>query len=181
MDFAIRESSRNLRKIAIFDMDHTFLRQSFIYSAAEKFGFEKELLEIVTTQSNPFIRTKQIARLLKGKNISDLLKLVDEIPVTNNAQSTVDMLRENGFIVGIMSDSYDCITNHLKNRFSFDFSLANELEFSKSIATGEVKIPSFFLPHDGSICHHEYCKTHALTHVCKKIQRISRRHTLNRR
>lgn len=169
MDFAIRESSRNLRKIAIFDMDHTFLRQSFIYSAAEKFGFEKELLEIVTTQSNPFIRTKQIARLLKGKNISDLLKLVDEIPVTNNAQSTVDMLRENGFIVGIMSDSYDCITNHLKNRFSFDFSLANELEFSKSIATGEVKIPSFFLPHDGSICHHEYCKTHALTHVCKKF------------
>ena len=150
-------------------MDNTFLRNSFIYSAAEKFGFEKELLEIVTTQTNPFIRTKQISRLLKGRNVSELLKLADEIIVTENAQSTIDLLRENGFIIGIISDSYDCITNHLKNKFSLDFSLANELEFSKSIATGEVKIPSFFLPHKGSICHHEYCKTHALTHVCTKF------------
>jgi glucosyl-3-phosphoglycerate synthase len=169
MEFAIKESSRNLKKIAIFDMDNTLLRHSFIYSAAERFGFEKELLEIVTTQTNPFIRTKQIARLLKGKNISDLLKLAEEISVTENAQEAINMLKENGFIVGIMSDSYDCITNHMKNRFSFDFSLGNELEFSKSVATGEIKIPSFYLPHEGSICNHEYCKSHALTHICKKF------------
>jgi len=169
MEFAIWESSRNLKKIAIFDMDNTLLRDSFIYSAATKFGFKKELLEIVTTQGNPFIRTKQIARLLKGKNISQLLKLAEEIPVTDNIQSIIASLKENGFIVGLISDSYDCITNHMKNRFSFDFSLGNELEFSKSVATGEIKIPSFFLPHDGSICNHEYCKSHALTHICKKF------------
>jgi glucosyl-3-phosphoglycerate synthase len=169
MEFAIRESSRKLRKVAIFDMDNTLLRKSFIYSAAERFGFEKELLEIVTNQSNPFIRTKHIARLLKGKNISELLKFAEEIPVTDNTQDAIDLLKENGFIVGLVSDSYDCITNHMKNRFSFDFSLGNELEFSKSVATGEVRIPSFFLPHEGSICNHEYCKTHALTHVCKKF------------
>ncbi len=170
MEFAIRESSRKLKKIAIFDMDNTLLRRSFIYSAAEKFGFYKELLEIITTQTNPFIRTKQIARLLKGKNISELLKLAEEIPVTGNTQKAIDTLKENGFIVGLMSDSYDCITNHMKNRFSFDFSLGNELEFSKSVATGEIKIPSFYLPHEGSICNHEYCKTHALTHICKKFR-----------
>ena len=123
MDFAIKESSKNLRKLAIFDMDNTFLRSSFIYTAAEKFGFEKELLEIVTTQNNAFIRTKQIAKLLKGRSISDLLKLVDEITVTENAQSTIDLLRESGFVIGIISDSYDCIRNHLKNKFSLDFCL----------------------------------------------------------
>lgn len=169
MEFAIRESSRKLKKIAIFDMDNTLLRQSFIYTAAEKFGFKQELVEIISSQPNPFIRTKQIARLLKGKNISDLLKLADEIPVTDNTQAAIEMLKENGFILGLMSDSYDCITNHMKNRFSFDFSLANELEFSKSIATGEIKIPSFYLAHQGSICNHEYCKTHALTHICNKL------------
>lgn len=166
MEFAIRESSKSLKKIAIFDMDNTLLRASFIHTAAEKFNLKKELIEIVTTQSNPFIRTKQIARLLKGKSISDLLKVADEIEVTKNLQPTIDMLKENGFIVGIISDSYDCITNHFKNIYSFDFSLANELEFSKSIATGEVKIPSFFLSHERSLCTHEYCKTHALTHIC---------------
>lgn len=166
MEFAIKESSKGLRKIAIFDMDNTLLRASFIHTAAKKFNFQNELIEIITTQTNPFIRTKQIARLLKGKSISELLKVAEEIPVTPNTREIIKLLKDQGFLVGIMSDSYDCITNHFKNLFSFDFSLANELEFSKSFATGEVKIPSFFLSHEKSICNHEYCKTNALTHVC---------------
>lgn len=170
MEFAIKESAKSLKKIAIFDMDNTLLRASFIHSAAARFGFEKELLEIVTSTQNPFIRTKQIARLLKGKNINDLLSVADEIPVTAGLENSLDFLRSNGFITGIISDSYDCVTNHLKNKYGFDFSLANELEFSKSVATGEVKIPSFFLQHDNSVCSHEYCKSHALTHICRHYQ-----------
>ncbi len=168
MDFVVRETSRSLKKIAVFDMDNTLLRKSFIHTAAEYFGFKDELLEIVTTQTNPFIRTKQIARLLKGKNISELLKMADDIPVTTGTTEILSLLKENGFMVGIVSDSYDCITNHFKNKYGFDFSLANELEFSKSIATGEVKIPSFFLSHPNSICTHEYCKTHALADICAR-------------
>ncbi|MFT3846007.1 MAG: HAD-IB family phosphatase [Lacibacter sp.] len=168
MDFAIRESSRELKKLAIFDMDNTLLRASFIHTAADKFNFKTELLDIVTSQTNPYIRTKQIARLLKGKSISDLLNLTDEIPVTKGIKETVSLLQENGFVTGIISDSYDCITNHLKNKFAFDFSLANELEFSKSIATGEVKVPSFFLSHEDSLCKHEFCKTNALIHICRR-------------
>jgi len=170
MDFVIREQSRALRKIAIFDMDNTFLRASFIHTAAERFEFRTELLDIVSSQTNPFIRTKQIARLLKGKNISDLLKLTDEIPVTEGIDELIEALRENGFVIGIVSDSYSCITNHLKNKYNLDFTLANELEFSKSVATGEVKVPSFFLSHSDSICNHDYCKSHALVHICKKMQ-----------
>ena len=80
MEFAIRETSRKLRKVAIFDMDNTLLRASFIHTAANEFGFKKELLDIQTTQSNPFIRTKQIARLLKGRDFSELIRLADAIP-----------------------------------------------------------------------------------------------------
>ncbi len=169
MEFAIRESSRSLKKVAIFDMDNTLLRASFIHTAAEHFGFRKELIEIITTQSNPFIRTKLIARLLKGRDFSELIRLADTIPVTDHTSEIIQLLRDNGFVVGIISDSYDCITNHFKNRFGFDFSLANELEFSKSVATGEVKIPSFYLSHEGSMCNHEYCKTHALAHICNRF------------
>ncbi len=167
MEFAIKESSKELKKVAIFDMDNTLLRASFIHTAAEQFNFKKQLVEIITNQANPFIRTKQIARLLKGKNISELLKVADEIPVTDNIVHTLELLKNNGFIVGIISDSYDCITNHFKNRFAFDFTLANELEFSKSVATGEVRVPSFFLPHEASICAHEYCKTNAMANICR--------------
>jgi len=168
MEFTLRETSKSLKKIAVFDMDNTLLRSSFIHTAAERFGFKRELVEIVTSQGNAFIRTKQIARLLKGKNISELLRIADEIEITTGTKEIIKYLKESGFIIGIVSDSYDCITNHLKNKYGFDFTLANELEFSNSVATGEVKIPSFYLPHENSICNHEYCKTHALIHICNK-------------
>lgn len=170
MEFAIRESLMSLKKIAMFDMDNTILRDSFINVAAKEFGFANELVDIVTNNSNPFIRTKLIARLLKGKSIGDLLALTNKIEVTPGIVEVLKSLKEQGYITGIISDSYDCITNHLKNRFGFDFTISNELEFSKSFATGEVKIPSLFLQDDKSQCKHEYCKLNALIHVCAKYE-----------
>jgi len=168
MEFAIREGLMSLKKIAMIDMDNTILRASFINSAAAEFGFKKELVDIVTNTNNPFIRTKMIARLLKGKTIGDLLTLTDKIGVTPNLHEVIKELKQQGYITGIISDSYDCITNHLKNRFGFDFTISNELEFSKSIATGEVKIPSVFLLDDKSQCKHDYCKLNALISICDK-------------
>jgi phosphoserine phosphatase len=50
-----------------------------------------------------------------------------------------------------------------------DFSLANELEFSKSVCTGEIKIPSFFVSNTKSLCRHSICKTNALLSLLKKF------------
>ena len=170
MEFAIRESLMSLKKIAMFDMDNTIFRGSFIQTAAKEWKFKEELINIVTNNHNPFIRTKLIAKLLKGKSIGDLLALADTIPVTPNLQLIINRLKEQGFIVGVISDSYDCITNHLKNQYGFDFTISNELEFSKSIATGEVKIPSVFLSDEHSQCKHDYCKLNALISICMKYQ-----------
>ena len=169
MEFAIREKSNQLSKIAIFDMDNTLLSKSFIHTCAEKFGFKKELLEIIISQSNPYVRTKQIAKLLKGKTVNDLIKVADEIPISNNIEKLLYHLRERGYKIGIISDSYDYITNYFVNKLRLDFSLANELEFSQSIVTGEVKIPSFFLTNKNSICKHEICKTNALISICYNL------------
>lgn len=167
MDFALSENLRKLKKIAILDMDNTITRGSFIRTAAIAFDFTEQLQEIGRTQTNPILRTKQIAKLLRGKSLKELLDVADSIKITPNALTLVENLKQSGYIVGIISDSYDCITNHLKNKLGVDFSLANELEFSRSHATGEVKIPSFFLPHQHSICKHDYCKSHALAHICE--------------
>lgn len=152
----------------MFDMDNTILRTSFINTTAAEFGFKKEFVAIVTNNNNPFIRTKLITRLLKGKSIGDLLTLTDKIEVTPYLQEVVKQLKHQDYITGIISDSYDCITNHLKNKFGIDFTISNELEFSKSVATGEVKIPSIFLLADKSQCKHDYCKLNALINICDK-------------
>jgi HAD superfamily phosphoserine phosphatase-like hydrolase len=81
----------------------------------------------------------------------------------------VKKLKKRGYVVGIISDSYSCITNHVKNRLGMDFALANELEFSQNICTGEVKIPGFFFSNETSSCTHTVCKTNALLNLLKKF------------
>lgn len=170
MEYAIREKTNRLEKLAIIDMDRTLIVSSFINTCARQFGFERELIDIVTSQTNPFIRTKQIARLLKGRTVNELLQVAESIPVSKNADLLIKTLREKGYRIGIISDSYEYVTNHFMNKLGIDFSLANELEFSRSVVTGEVKIPSFFLPNPKSVCTHEICKTHAILNLCDSLQ-----------
>lgn len=168
MEFAIRESLKGLKKMIIFDMDNTILKGSFITAAADAFNFRKELVKIVTETDNPYMRTKSIAKLLTGKSIDEILKVTDNIEIVSDAKKIVKELKSRGYIIGIISDSYDVVTNHIKNKLRMDFSIANELEFSKSVATGEVKVPSYFLRTSSSRCQHEICKSNVLYQIAEK-------------
>lgn len=168
MDYAIRESLIGLEKMIIFDMDNTLLEGSFITKAAEEFNFENELIRIVTEYSNAYTRTKSIARLLKNRTFAEILDVVDKIKIIDDAEYVIGELKKKGYICGIISDSYDIVTNHLKNKLRMDFSVANELEFSQSIATGEVKVPSAFMRNRHSKCNHDFCKSNVLFQLAEK-------------
>ena len=170
MEFAIRESLKGLKKMFVFDMDNTILKASFISTAAEEFNFSKELVRIVTETDNPYMRTKAIARLLTGRSIEEILKVVDKIEIVSDAREVIKELRNRGYICGIISDSYDVVTNHIKNKLGLNFSIANELEFSRSIATGEVKVPSYFLRTSSSKCQHDFCKSNVLFQLTDKYK-----------
>ena len=49
-----------------------------------------------------------------------------------------------------------------------DFSIGNELEFSKSIATGEVRVPSSFIRTYKSLCNHDFCKANVLLQLAEQ-------------
>lgn len=168
MEFAIRESLKGLKKMIVFDMDNTILKASFISTAAEEFNFPKELVRIVTETDNPYMRTKAIARLLTGRSIEEIIKVADKIEIVSDAREVISELRRRGYICGIISDSYDVVTNHIKNKLGLNFSIANELEFSRSIATGEVKVPSYFLRTSSSKCQHDFCKSNVLFQLAEK-------------
>ncbi len=168
MDYAIRDSLKELTKMVIFDMDNTLLEDSFITTAAEAFGFKNELISIVTSSDNAYLRTKNIAKLMKGKSLDEILGVTDSIPVIRDAEFVISELKNRGYICGIISDSYDVVTNHIKNKLSMDFSIGNELEFSKSIATGEVKVPSLFIRTPRSKCSHDFCKSNAMLQLSEQ-------------
>lgn len=165
MDDAIRDTVRQLKKMVVFDMDNTLLQGRFIEVAARTFGFQKDMIDIVTKNQESYLITKLIARLLKGRNIAELLAVADSVPLVDDALPVITTLKQRGYILGIITDSYECIANHIKNKLAADFVMANELEFSQSVATGEVKIPSYFCRSDTSRCNHNFCKSNALLHA----------------
>jgi glucosyl-3-phosphoglycerate synthase len=167
LEIAMQSQIRTAKKLVLFDMDNTLLLGRFIDHCAEAFGFKKELTRIRSFETDSLILTKRIATLLKGKPISDLLAVVGRIPVVKGTGDIISELKRRGYLVGIISDGYDCITNYLKNKLSLDFTLSNELEFSNNICTGEVKIPSFFFKDQESWCNHAICKSNALLNVLK--------------
>ena len=168
MGYALKDHLRKHNKLVVFDMDNTLLRGRFIDSCADTFGFRDKLMDIRSSETDGISLTKRIATLLAGKSLADLISVADNIPIVDGTKEIIFKLKRQGYIVGIISDSYDCITDHLKNKLEMDFSLSNELEFSKSICTGEIKIPSFFFSNPNSLCKHAFCKTNALLSLLNK-------------
>ena len=103
--------------------------------------------------------------MLRGKNIVELLSVADTIPLVDDAVNVLEALKQRGYVIGIITDSFECIANHIKNKVGADFVMANELEFSQSVATGEVKVLSCFCRSDASFCSHNFCKSNALLHA----------------
>lgn len=94
--------------------------------------------------------------------------MADKIPLIPDATETIKELKARGYIVGIISDSYDVVASHIKTKIGADFAIANELEFSNSIATGEVKVPSYMMSTDESKCNHSFCKSNVMLKVAGK-------------
>ncbi|HOZ83393.1 MAG TPA: HAD-IB family phosphatase [Bacteroidia bacterium] len=168
MEFALNKQQETFNKLLIFDMDNTLLRGRFIDTCAERYGFKKQLMDIRSSETDSTIITKRIAKLLKGRTIDELIAIADGISIVDDTEKIITKLKKRGYVVGIISDSYDCITNHVRNKLRMDFSLSNELEFSKSVCTGEVKIPSLFVNNESSSCKHVLCKTNALQKLLEK-------------
>jgi glucosyl-3-phosphoglycerate synthase len=168
MEMAFTEQLKNAKKMVVFDMDDTILKGRFVDIFARQYNLTETLAEIRKKITDSTLRTKAIAKLFREKNFGELIEIVNSIDTIADINKVVDTLHERGYIVGIITDSYDFVANHIKHKIGADFFLANELEFSNSIATGEVKIPSFFFHNDHSSCLHTLCKSNALDHILQK-------------
>lgn len=157
---------RPYSKMAIFDMDNTLLKSSFIHTAADALGFREKLVSIIGAGHPDVIRTRLIAQLLKGVKHQTLIDVVSSIPIVEDAAAVVSELKSKGYICGIISDSYTCITEFVKNKLKMHFSCSNVLEFTDNVATGEISIPYDFLRVDSEgRCPHDYCKCNMMHHV----------------
>jgi len=168
VEHALREGLRDSRKMVLFDLDNTLFVGRFIDRLAAAHNFGAELTEIVAANRESFLITKLVARLLKGLDHAQLLSIARAMTYADGAVETVTELKRRGYQVGIVSDGYDFVARQAAVELGADFSIANELEFSSAVATGEVRVPLVFARTSRSICGHSFCKSNVMLHLSRE-------------
>jgi phosphoserine phosphatase len=155
-------------KLAVFDMDGTIIDGRLIDALSTKFGLYDQIKQI---QADPsifgFIKTQKIASLLKGIDEKEIIFALESIPIMNNFQNSASALKESGYKIGIITDSYSIAAKTLANNYDLDFYAANDLIVNSGLVTGEVCMP---LGWDkiNCFCKNSVCKRYHLETYANK-------------
>lgn len=148
-----------LSNLAAFDMDGTLIQGRLVFALANRFDLSDKVRSI---QSHRLMagheQTKAIATLFAGLTTKDLESAIESIPFTKNCERTIAALKDRGYKIGIISDSYAIAASIVADRLKLDFVMANKLQISNGKITGRVDMP---LGWDRIGC---YCKIS----VCKR-------------
>jgi phosphoserine phosphatase len=148
-----------LSNLAAFDMDGTLIQGRLVFALADRFDLSDKVRSI---QSHRLMtgheQTKAIAALFAGLTTKDLQSAIASIPLTKNCERTIAVLKDRGYKIGIISDSYTIAAGFVADRLNLDFVMANKLQIFNGKITGRVDMP---LGWDRIGC---YCKIS----VCKR-------------
>ena len=157
-------------RLIAFDMDGTLISDRFIFRLARRFSFEAELKEMMARNIPEYQKTKHVASLLKGIAVNEIIDTLDQIPLSPGVQMTALELKREGHVLAIISDSYTMVTQHLKERLGFDYTVANKLMVKGGKATGGVEMPLNWASNRTGCLKHSVCKLNALLSLSEKTK-----------
>ena len=152
-------------------MDGTLVDGRLVFALGDRLGLSEKVREI---QENAnllgYQQSESIARLFKGFSVNDITEAIESLRLMRNCEKVVEDLKEQGHILGIISDSYDIAVNHLARRLNFDFSESNCLEVDTSgKLTGNINMPLGW-QENGCYCKISVCKRYCLRRNIRKFQ-----------
>jgi glucosyl-3-phosphoglycerate synthase len=153
-------------KLVIFDMDGTLLDGRTIFAFAEKKGFTTQLNKILQSKKEPYKKSIEIAKLLRGFRYKELLEIFRQIPLQQYVNSILPTLKKKLIKTALVTDGYQLFANDLKKRLGLDYAFANRLTIKNEIITGDFLYQNYMLQrcNDGRI--YSICKSLVLDFLC---------------
>ena len=144
VDLAYQEDNvyRRNRRLIVFDMDSTLIREEVIDELAKEAGVGDEVAEITESAMRGELDFRQSLKkrvsLLEGLSETVLEKVAAGLHLNDGADRLLKQLRELGFKTAILSGGFDYFGNHLKEKLGIDYVYANKLEIVDGKLTGQV-------------------------------------------
>lgn len=131
-----------LIKLVVFDLDNVIIDGEAIDEIGKLVNVQDEIAEITEKAMNGDIdfedSIKERVKLLTGASVEDIKKLAENIKLMEGVEKTIKSLKDEGYLIAIISGSFDLIANPLKEKFNVDFLFTNTLIEENGKLTGEV-------------------------------------------
>jgi phosphoserine phosphatase len=133
-------------KLAIFDLDGTLTKErslwEFIHKSLGKwYGFAEEYQ---TQFFNNEISYEEFCRLdaqiWKGMSLEELKTIVESVPLYKGITPLTAHLKNQGIKLSLISSGLSVLSDMVKERYAFDYAIANDLLYNNGTLTGEVCI-----------------------------------------
>lgn len=144
LESSVLESFENMEKMVLLEMDDVVLDGRYLAHAAQQLGLTEELLPIVSTGIPASDKIKSIAAVFKGVSLPELLEIADNMSLVSGIQDVIAELKKRGYTVGLVSEIFSCVANHIKNTLGIDFVVSNQLVMEEGIVTGELELAPYF-------------------------------------
>lgn len=133
-------------RIVLFSLDEILVDGRVIDTLALKYGFYYDLNRLRTNLKNGLMTRKQVTRsiikLLKGRRVDEVTRMVRSIPLMPNTISMFGSLKSRGYKLGIISDELTIVTDSFAERFKLDYSIGHEVEIKDGKLAGKVYLAS---------------------------------------
>ena len=143
ISFHVDNIYRKNMKLVVFDMDSTLIQTEIIVELAKLANVEEQVAKITESAMRGEIDFKesfqQRVALLKGIKEEHLANISTSIPLTEGADLVTKTLKGLGYKLGILSGGFTFMGEYLKEKLSFDYMYANELDIENGVVTGKVK------------------------------------------
>jgi len=137
------ESYKCGKKIIVFDLDGTLIEQEIIEELAKAAGVGGEVKRITTLAMEGKMvfldALKARVKLLKGLPVSKMEEIKRSIKILPSVKDLARQLKEIGFIVGIVTGSFDFFANYVGEAIGADYVFSNRLIIRDGVLTGEVE------------------------------------------
>lgn len=132
-------------KLIAFDLDNVLIDGEAIDEIGNIVGIQKEIAEITEKAMEGEIdfetAIKERVTLLKGTSVDEIKEVIQNIPLMEGVEETIDELKKRGYKIATISGSFEVIANRLKEELDLDYAFSNVLHEEDGVLTGEVSGP----------------------------------------
>ena len=137
-------------KLAVFDLDGTLTLEpslwEYIHVRLGRWSGQAERYQdmFMAGRIDYFTFCSLDAQVWRGLSRKLLLELVKEVPFCQGVDGLTGYLRSRGLKLILISSGLTLLSDLVRERYGFDFAVANELMFEQGLATGDIRIHVHF-------------------------------------